>query len=262
MGMSLIKEEIKTNELICQKVTQTMVEGDVIVPDTKPDVNKILDVSGNVSITAKSIQQDRIFIQGVVRFTALYLPDFSENSRLQSLKVSQEFNHTIDCRGARPDMQLVCEPSIESFDHTVINSRKVNLRSMLSLGVKVTKPLFLSIANGVEGDESIALRQERIRLMSGTEASDCQIILREQLEFPSGKPTIGEILKITAEPKSTELCIMDGKAVAKGEVRVSSLYNNEDDNTVQFMEHVIPFTEILNIDGALEGMEGEIDYSL
>lgn len=262
MGVSLIKKDIKTNELICQRVSQTMVESDIIVPVTMPDVSKIIDISGNVCITDKVIQQDKIFIQGIVRFTALYLPDFSENSHLQSLRTSQEFNHTIDCRGVRPDMHLNCEASIESFDHTLINSRKVNLRSMLALGVKVTKPIVLSLACGLENQENIAIRQERIRLMSGTDANDCQIILREQLEFPSGKPTIGEILKITAEPKSTELCIMDGKAVAKGEVRVSSLYNSEDDNSVQFMEHTIPFTEILNIDGAVEGMSGEIEYSL
>ncbi|MBQ4145333.1 MAG: DUF3794 domain-containing protein, partial [Clostridia bacterium] len=168
MGVSLIKKDIKTNELICQRVSQTMVESDIIVPVTMPDVSKIIDISGNVCITDKVIQQDKIFIQGIVRFTALYLPDFSENSHLQSLRTSQEFNHTIDCRGVRPDMHLNCEASIESFDHTLINSRKVNLRSMLALGVKVTKPIVLSLACGLENQENIAIRQERIRLMSGT----------------------------------------------------------------------------------------------
>ncbi len=262
MSIQLQKEEIKTNEVIGQKTSQTMVECDVIVPDVKPDIKKVLEVSGYVCITQRAIQQDKVFLQGIVRMTALYLPENDGVGKLKSLTANQEFTHIIDCRGASPQMQLFAEANVEHFDFTLINSRKVNLRCRLLFGIKVTKPVVLSLATQVENPADIALKKERLRLMESTGNCECQIILREQLEFPSGKPTIGEILRITANPSSTEFQVFDQKAVAKGEVRICTLYTGEEDGSIQFMEHLIPFSEILDMEEARESMTGEIDYGI
>ncbi len=262
MAMHLIKEERKTEEVICQKSGQTMVESDLIVPDVKPDIKKILEVSGSVCITQKMIQQDKIFLQGVLRMTVLYLPDGGTEGELCSLFVNQDFSHSMDCRGATPEMSLTAEATIETIDHTLLNSRKLNLRCVLGLGIKVVRPILLSLTTGAEGEDSLALRKERLRLLGNTEVCESQIILREQLEFPSGKPTIGEILRLTAIPTATELQLVEGKAVAKGQVRICTLYRSETDHSVQFMEHLLPFTEIIDMEGATDGMEGEISFSI
>lgn len=258
---NLLKEEIQIGEVICQKCSQTRVESDVIVPDIKPDIRKILEVSGNVCITQKYIQQDKVFIQGNVSMTALYAPDGEVIGKIKSITVSKEFNHTIDCRSAMPDMQLTAEAEIENLDYTAVNSRKLNLRCMLNIGIKVTKTATVSISTDVEESKGIALKKDRLRIISNTDPSECKIILREQLDLPSGKPTIGEILKITAIPSSTELCMMENKAVAKGQVQICVLYNADDENnSVQFTEYTLPFTEIIDIPGATEDMDGEIEY--
>ena len=260
---NLLKEEIPIGEVICQKCSQTRVESDIIVPDIKPDIKKILDVSGNVCITQKQVQQDKVFVQGNVFMNVLYIPDGEVIGKIKNLTVSKEFNHTIDCRGAMPDMQLTTEVEIVNMDYTPVNSRKLNLRCTLNIGVKVTKASTMLFSTNVEGNESIALKKDRMRIISGTDTSECKIILREQLELPSGKPTIGEILKITAIPSSTELCMMENKAVAKGQVRICVLYNADDEvNSIQFMEYNLPFTEIIDAIGVTEDMDGEIEYSL
>lgn len=263
MSINLIKEEIRTMEVVCQKYSQTMAECDVIVPDVKPDIRKVLEVSGTVAITQKQIQPDRVLVQGVVRMTVLYVPDGEDSGAVKSLFATQEFNHTVDCRGASPEMQLLAEAEAESFDSTLINSRKLNLRCVLGIGVKVSKPLTLELATDVEENTNIALKKEPLCMICTAGNAQCQIILREQLEMPSGKPTIGEILKITATPTPVELCMMENKAVAKGQVRICTLYLADDkEHSLQFMEHMLPFTEILDAEGIHEDMEGEIDYTL
>ena len=114
----------------------------------------------------------------------------------------------------------------------------------------------------MENADDIALKKERFRFISDTDGCECQIILRDQLALPAGKPAIGEILKVTAVPTGTELCLMENKAVVKGQVRIATLYNSEEDHSLQFMEHTLPFTEILDVDGAAEGMQGDADYHL
>lgn len=263
MAIQLLKEDVKTTQVICQKYSQTMVESDVIVPDIKPDIKKVLEVSGNACITQKMIQQDKAFIQGTIKFNVLYLPDGEETVQLKNLSLTQEFNHVVDCRGAQPDMQLSAEAEPESFDHTLINSRKLNLRCVMGIGIKIARPALLSLTTGAEGENHIALRKERLRLCGGTDTAECQIIIREQLELPAGKPAMDEVLKITAVPVSTELCMMDNKAVAKGQLRICTLYSGQESgSSVEFMEHVLPFTEILDVSGSTEGMGGEIDYTV
>lgn len=262
MEMNLVKENIKTGEVVCQKYSQTMAESDVIVPDTKPDIQKILEVSGTVCITKKMLQQDKAFIQGIIKMNVLYLPEDDENGRIRSLCADLEFNHSLDCRGAAADMQLFAEAVPESFDATLINGRRLNLRCVLGISVKVVRPMLLSLTTGVENADDIALKKERFRFISDTDGCECQIILRDQLALPAGKPAIGEILKVTAVPAGTELCLMENKAVAKGQVRIATLYNSEEDHSLQFMEHTLPFTEILDVDGAAEGMQGDADYHL
>ncbi|MBR5153086.1 MAG: DUF3794 domain-containing protein [Clostridia bacterium] len=261
MSINLIKEEVRTTEVVCQKYSQSMVECDVIVPDVKPDIRRVLEVSGTVSLTQKLLQQDKILLQGVVRMTVLYLPD--DGGYIKSLNAMQEFTHAIDCRGILPEMQLLAEAESENFDSTLINSRKLNLRCILGIGVKVTRPVLLEIAGDVADAPSVVLKQQPLRILSGADHTECQIILREQLELPSGKPTIGEILKITAAPTGIELCMMNDKAVAKGQVKICTLYLDESETpTLQFMEHAIPFTEILDADGIREEMNGEVEYTL
>lgn len=262
MAMHLIKEERKIGEVICQKSGQTMAECDVIVPDVKPDIKKVLEVSGTVCITQKMIHQDKVHLQGVLRMTVLYLPDGGASGELCSLSVNQDFSHAIDCRGVTPEMKLIAEASPESMDHTLLNSRKLNLRCVIGLGIKVVRPHLLSLTTGAEGENIPELQKERLRLLGNSEVCESKVILREQLEFPSGKPTIGEILRLTAIPTASELRLVEGKAVIKGQIRICTLYSAETDGSVQFMEHLLPFTEILDMEGAVDDMEGEIDFSI
>ena len=54
--MELIKESIGINETVHKGSTQTMIEGDIIVPDTKPDILKVLQVDGIACITKKTAE--------------------------------------------------------------------------------------------------------------------------------------------------------------------------------------------------------------
>lgn len=262
MSVILKKEKIQTGDVICQKYSQTNIECDVIVPDVNPDIMKILDVSGYVSVTEKSIRADKVYIQGVVNMTVLYAPDGDVMSCVKSLSCTRDFNHAIDARGAEEGMQLTAEVDAESFNYSLINSRKVNLRCTAGISIKVTRPGEFEIAVDTESDESICTDSKTIRICNATVNSENRITLCEQLEIPSGKPGIGEILKVSVFPQSLELTLMENKATAAGQVKICTLYTSADDGSVQLTEHTVPFTETLDVDGAEDDMEGEIEYSV
>ena len=54
-------------------MTQAVVEGDVVVPDSKPDVDKIISMNGWVVITDKEAVEDKVIVDGVVNVKSLYI---------------------------------------------------------------------------------------------------------------------------------------------------------------------------------------------
>ncbi len=261
MSIKLQKEHIKISEILCSRYCQTTVENDIIVPDINPDVLKILQVSNDVVITQKNIQADKVYIQGIVRINILYVPDGDVIGNVKSISTTQNFSHLVEVKGAKPGMDLSAEAECEPAEYTLINSRKLNIRSKIGMEIKITIPSEIDVATDIEGDESIQIKGTHIKICNSCADAERDIIIRDQLEVPAGKPDLGEILKFNATPTSTELRIIDKKAVVKGELKICTLYGGADEEcSVQFMEHTLPFTEILEVDDFTEGMDGEIDY--
>ena len=51
--MDITKETIKINKIICEKKEQIVVQGDMIVPDSKPDILNTINTDGNICIYKK-----------------------------------------------------------------------------------------------------------------------------------------------------------------------------------------------------------------
>ena len=79
--MELIKKPINTCDTIAKGTAQAMADGDVIVPDTKPDILKLLQVDSEASITDKYIENGRLVLCGRVDYKVLYIPD-SESEKI------------------------------------------------------------------------------------------------------------------------------------------------------------------------------------
>lgn len=262
MSVTLNREGLKTNDVICQKYNRTTAETDVIVPDINPDILKVLDVSGYIAVTEKTVRSGKVFIRGSVNMTVLYAPDGEVFSNVKALTAVQEFNHSTDAADIVGDEALSVELEAESFNYTLINGRKINLRCCIGINIKLTRQKETELAFGAESDSNICVNTKKIRICRTSFCTDSRITLCEQFEIPSDKPSVYEILKTTVVPESTEFTLFDGKAVAKGQIKICMLYTSVDDGSVRCFEHSLPFSEVLDAEGAEEDMEGEIEYSL
>ncbi len=263
MSVKLKKEHLSLSEVVCSRYCQTTVDCDIIVPDIKPDVLKVLRTSGEAVITQKNIQADKVYLQGVIRLDILYIPDGSSLGSVKSISCTQDFSHTVDAKGAKPGMSLVAEAECEGTEFTLVNSRKLNIRSKLGLNIKVSCASEIQIATEIEGEAKVQTDSRHLRICNCCCETERDIMVRERLDVPSGKPDLGEILKLSARPVPGELRLLDNKVIVKGELKVCTLYcGGDEESTVQCMEHSLPFTEILEVDGVTEAMSAEADYCI
>ena len=99
---------------VAMKFGRTVVDDSLIVPDVKPDIKKVLDVSARSYITDVTPGQDKIYVEGTVKATVLYLHDGDVIGKVKSLDMSREFSCTIEAKGVTADNRITAESETEA----------------------------------------------------------------------------------------------------------------------------------------------------
>ena len=149
MEVELSKENICINKLIAEKKELVIVEEDMIVPDTKPDILNTINVSGNVCVFKKEVIQDKVKIEGNVNTYVMYLPDSKEDN-VRALNCTMDFSQNISVPGAKEGMILVTKCEIKDIECKVINGRKISLKANLEIFVKLYANEDIEIINSVK----------------------------------------------------------------------------------------------------------------
>lgn len=121
----------------------------------------------------------------------------------------------------------------------------------------------LEVAVGAESEFPIEIKTKKIDTYTVAADEDIEIVVPDKFEVPSDKPPIGEILKIDAEAVGHDVKIITGKAIIKGSIKLSILYQSPESNLMaDYMEHEFPFTEILDLPEVTENMDCDIKYKI
>ena len=262
MSLELIKEAVRLNQPIGEETIQTIVENDIIVPDVKPDISRVLLLDGESWIDSAEVATDKVLISGTVRYKILYVSDDSEQP-IKSINSSTGFHYSMDIPNTRQGMQCRVECDIEHMEYEVINSRKVNVKAIVSLAGKTTDQIERLITQDFDGLEGIQVLRNTISVNSYIGNSESSCLVGEILEMPTGKPAILEILRSDARVTAKDFKVTEDKIDAIGELYLSTLYIADDETrTIQYMEHQIPFTQPIEMAGVDESSYCDLDYSL
>lgn len=98
MQVDVTKEKFVLNKIVGQKTETIVVEGDMIVPDVKPDILKTINTTGNVCIYKKEVLDGKIKIDGDVNVYVIYLAD-NQDEVIRSLNTNIDFNQILDFEG-------------------------------------------------------------------------------------------------------------------------------------------------------------------
>lgn len=264
MNIELKKEQIKLNEMVNQRFDTVPVTSDVIVPDTSPDIKKILQVDGRAFITGKNAGEGRVALEGRAEFTILYLPDKAEDeSPVKSMRAGVDFGHTCEMDGISPDAGIQTECDIDSIDISLINSRKITITGQIGIGIRACRQVETELVADIEADEEVQTLCQDLRAHSLAADEKVKFTASDRLEVPNGKLPMREVLKIDARATGREARAVNGKLVVGGVIDICTLYLCDAPGMpLEFMEHEMSFSEILDVEGIDEGMDCELDYKV
>lgn len=259
MTVECVRDILKVDQTIGEELSQALVEGDIVVPESKPDIARVLDVDGIVVVNSKEVIQDRVMIEGVVRCTVLYIGQ-NEAKLIESLESELGFTHYLDVPGARPNMLSILKYQVEHVEYEVINSRKLNIKAVINLQGRVNDVLQIDVVQNFKSMPNMQTLKDKVMVSHSQGQGGSQAIVREDLELEEGMPSIQKILKKNASIKVNNRKVMDNRVVIEGDIKIQMLYLCDDPSEpIQHVSYDMPFTHSVDIVGAYQGLECTAD---
>ncbi|HEY5584459.1 MAG TPA: SPOCS domain-containing protein [Ruminiclostridium sp.] len=262
MSLELIKEAFKVKNLMGEDTIQTVIENDIIVPDTKPDIARVLLIDGDVFVTGCDTGTDRVVNSGCIMCKILYISD-DETKSVKSIISNIPFSYTLDIPGVRSGMKGRAKGIIEHIDYTLLNGRKISVKAILSINCKVNDEIEREFSCGIAGVEDIQVLKDSVVLNTYLGSNKVNYVIKEDLDLPSSKPSISEILRNDVKISGKDFKVAEGKIFVKGDIGISTLYIADDETrSMQYMENEVAFTQFVELDDVDEDTAVNVDYDL
>lgn len=260
--MELIKKNIHMNKLKCKSNLQLTLGDDFNVPDTKPDVAKVIKVKGEARIEEQKVLSGKLYVKGSLQFQILYVSD--EMTRpIHSMHGQLLFDEVVHMDSTCNQDDVMVRFEMEDMSCNIINSRKLSLKSLLHLFASAEEVRDEEGAIEIEGDASVQKSRKEM-LVTGIAVSKKDAYrFRDEIVLPSGKGSVSEILYSEVELKNTDIRLLADKFTVKGEVAVFFIYTGAEEGVpFEYYETELPFSSTIDCIGCNEEMTPNIGVTL
>ena len=251
--MELVKKNIHMNKSKCKSNLQLTLEDDFNVPDSKPDVEKIIKTQGEVKFEEQKANGNKLHVRGALVFQTLYISE-EHSHPIHSMNAQIPFDETIHMETDCNQDEVTIRVELEDLSSGLINSRKLSVRALLHLSVS---------ADEIHDEEgAVATEEDGVQTIfktidvTGIAVSKKDAYrFRDEIVLPSGKGSISELLYNEIDLKNTDIRLLADKFTVKGEISVFFLYAGEGEETpFEYYETELPFSASIDCNGCMEEM--------
>lgn len=246
MEIDITKETLNINKVICEKKEMINIQGDMIVPDSKPDILNTINTSGNVCIYKKEIMEGKIRLDGNILTYIMYLAD-GETDNIRSLNTGLDFSETINIPELESGMNVEIIPTIKFIECKVLNGRKVGIKVSLEIMIKIYSKETIDIIKDLN-NENIQVLTQKINVNSLLGEGETKTSVKENISI-SNTDNLAEILSAQISIVDKDIKISYNKILAKAEVEMRMVYLTEDGRicTTQNRVPLVGFIDMPNI---------------
>ena len=225
MDINITKETLNINRIVCEKKELINVQGDMIVPDSKPDILNTINTSGNVCIYKKEVMDGKIRIDGNVLTYIMYLADGNKDN-IRGLNTSVDFSETINVPELMAGMEVNISTSIKFIECKVLNGRKIAIKASLEINMKIYEKENVDIITNINNG-NIQILNNNMKINSLVGSGTTKAFVKENISIPS-TDNLAEMLK-------SQICLVDkdikisyNKILAKAEIEIKISYLTEE----------------------------------
>ena len=226
MVVETIKESLSVNKQIATKKEVIFVEGDMIVPDSKPDILNTICTSGVVCIYKKEVLDGKVRIDGNINTYIMYMAE-DENDKVRGLNTTLDFSENIQIPNVTEDMNCKIDTKLKSIEAKVINGRKVGIKATIEISIKVYSNEVVAIVNSIPESDGIYTLKESLNVNSLVGEGENKIYAKDTINI-NVEDNLAEILKAGVEIKNKDIKVSYNKILTKADANVKIMYLTED----------------------------------
>ena len=253
--MEIIKDILKVEELKGYREIETLVDAEIYLDQTKPDIENILWVDGKVEVLGTKLIKDKILINGLVRFRVVYRSK-DEELDICILETNRDFREEIEIEGIDEEMMEETGYKVEYIEYDLVDERRVNLNAFIILWGKVEATNAAEIIEEIEEGRNLQFLKEKIKYNDILAREESYVLLKEAFEVGEEVPAIEEVLKMDLHPYEKEISISADRIIISGTMECSVIYF--DGVKLNSIKKDIPFTHFLEIDGLTQDTQCQI----
>lgn len=259
MVVDTIKENLCVNKLVATKKEVILVEGDMIVPDSKPDILNTICTSGVVCIYKKEVLEEKVRIDGNINTYIMYMADDSKD-KVRGLTTSLDFSESIQIANCKEGMNCKLNTKLKSIEAKVINGRKVGIKAAIEIEINIYSNEEVEIVNNVQNAEDIQILKEDLKVNSLVGMGDTKIYAKDTVNIDN-VDNLAEILKADIAIGEKDVKISYNKILTKSEASIKIMYLTED-NRINNITAKIPVVGFIDIPNVTEENMCDVDYEI
>lgn len=219
---------------------------ETIVPDSYPDVERILDSFASVVIRGKDYRSGGVNVSGGIHAGVLYMPE--DHSAPRTLHFYIPFNVKADSDTATERTRAMVDCHVKSVDARAINSRKVLIRVNLSGSVTGYEAAEQTLYHyRPEEGCDLQTRTTTYQVVRPLELAEKPFTMAEEAELPTGRAPMQELCRYQTDLEVTEARMVGNKGVFKGAVNLKLLYLTED-GELNTWSCQLPFSQYVELE--------------
>lgn len=258
--MELVRKNIHMNRQKGRAVSQITLDDDYNIPEQMPDVAMVIQEKGSIEIGEVRTENGRVRVKGAMKFAVLYMDDSPMNV-LHSIQGQIPFEEMMNVEGAKDGDSLQLKWMADDVSVSLINSRKLSIKTVVTLELAVEELFDAEIPVAVEQEDTVQVKtcQMATAGLAAQKKDTCRI--KDEIALPSNKPNIREMLWQDVTLQGAELRLGEDEVLVKGELVVFFLYEGEEEKAY-WMEQVLPFNSHVDVSGCGSDMLGNISLSI
>ena len=245
-----MEAKLKREHLDCYSLVYTGAQtreetGESVVPDTLPDIARIVDADASVCMRTKGVQDSRVLLEGNILGTVLYLAE--NDPRLYRLEVNLSCAFAFDGGAPESGDKVVASLHVDAADARLLNPRKILLRADVAAWVAVYRASALEYSTEPEDAGALQTLTAEKTVSYVSAVGEKTFVLAEEFTLPSARPALARLLHYRAEAAVEDVKQVGGKMILQGTVWLQVLYAPGEGNTPVREDFSTAFSQIADV---------------
>ena len=253
------KQNINISRKVVERKEVIFVEGDMIIPDAKPDMLNPISLSGIPTIYRKEAMEGKVRIDGNINTYIMYQSD-GEESETRGINTNLDFSEILEIQQSVEGANITLDTNVNSIECKVINERKISLKAALEIKIQINNSEELEIISDVKEENNLQILKEGVHVNSLIGTGSTKIHGKETIQIDT-TDNLAEILKANVTLMDKDTKISYNKVLTKTDAEVRILYLTEE-NDIKLVVGKVPIVGFVDIQEVTENCICDVNYEL